>query len=428
MTGSKFEGSPFNSCGAEQVTVNRESLNREPWQGKSIILGVTGSISAYKAVEIASKLTQGRIEVDVVMTASATEFVTPLSFQSITHRPVHTDMFSPVTDFDIEHVALAERADVIVIAPATANTIARLALGLADDLLSCTVLSTSAPVILAPAMDVGMYQNQVTQENLERLRSRGYTVVGPAYGRLASGLEGLGRLAEVGEILAVIHQVLGRGGDLSGKRLVISAGGTQEPIDPVRYIGNYSSGKMGYALAEAARNRGAKVTLITAPTAISPPPGVEVIQVQTALQMRQAVIDKAAGADALIMAAAVADYRPQATAGQKIKRKPEKLSIELIKTPDILGEIAGDLIKVGFAAESEEVVENATRKLKEKGLDFIVANDITGADSGFSVDTNRVIIIDRNGKVDRLPLMLKSEVAQKILDKLAVRLAGGSSV
>ncbi len=398
------------------------------FEGKSIILGVTGSISAYKAVEIASKLTQGGIEVDVVMTASATEFVTPLSFQSITHRPVHTDMFSPVTDFDIEHVALAERADVIVIAPATANTIARLALGLADDLLSCTVLSTSAPVILAPAMDVGMYQNQVTQENLERLRSRGYTVVGPAYGRLASGLEGLGRLAEVGEILAVIHQVLGRGGDLSGKRLVISAGGTQEPIDPVRYIGNYSSGKMGYALAEAARNRGAKVTLITAPTAISPPPGVEVIQVQTALQMRQAVIDKAAGADALIMAAAVADYRPQATAGQKIKRKPEKLSIELIKTPDILGEIAGDLIKVGFAAESEEVVENATRKLKEKGLDLIVANDITGADSGFSVDTNRVIIIDRDGKVDRLPLMLKSEVAQKILDKLAVRLAGGSSV
>jgi len=394
------------------------------FEGKSIVLGVTGSISAYKAVDLASKLVQEGIEVNVVMTASAAEFVTPLSFQSITHRPVHTDMLAPVTDFDIEHVALAERADVIVIAPATANTIARLAAGIADDLLSCTVLSARAPVILAPAMDVGMYQNQVTQENLERLRSRGYTVVGPAYGRLASGLEGLGRLVEVGEILAAIGEVLGRGGDLAGRRVVISAGGTQEPIDPVRYIGNYSSGKMGYSLAEAARNRGAKVTLITAPTAISTPPGVEVIRVQTALQMREAVIEKAAGADALIMAAAVADYRPQAAAGQKIKRKPERLSIELIKTPDILAEISGDLIKMGFAAESEEIVENATRKLKEKALDLIVANDITSVDSGFAVDTNRVIIVDRNGKVDRLPLMLKSEVAQKILDRLAVLLAG----
>jgi phosphopantothenoylcysteine decarboxylase/phosphopantothenate--cysteine ligase len=393
-------------------------------EGKSIVLGVTGSISAYKAVDIASKLTQGGGVVEVIMTEAATEFVAPLSFQSITHRPVHTDMFAPVTHFDIEHVALAERADVIVIAPATANTIARLAVGLANDLLSCTVLSTRAPVIIAAAMDVGMYHNSITQENLEKLRSRGHIIVGPAYGRLASGIEGVGRLAEIGEILAAIHQVLGRGGDLAGRRLVITAGGTREPIDPVRYIGNYSSGKMGYALAEAARNRGGEVTLITAPAAISPPLGVEVIQVQTAIQMRQAVIEKAVGADVLIMAAAVADYRPEVVNQKKMKRKPDKLTIELTRTPDILAEVSGDLIKVGFAAESEEMVENATRKLQDKGLDFIVANDITSPDSGFAVDTNRVIIIDRNGKVDRLPLMLKSEVAHRILDRVAELLAG----
>lgn len=392
-------------------------------KSKSIVLGVTGSISVYKAVDIASKLTQVGAGVEVIMTEAAIEFVAPLSFQSITHRPVHIDMFAPVADFDIEHVALAERADVIVIAPATANTIARLAAGLAGDLLCCAVLSTRAPVIIAPAMDVGMYQNSITQENLEKLRSRGYTIVGPAYGRLASGMEGMGRLAEVGEILAAIHQVLGRGGDLAGRRLLISAGGTQEPVDPVRYIGNYSSGKMGYALAEAARNRGGEVILITAPTALSRPLGVEVIEVQTALEMQQAVIERTAGADALIMAAAVADYRPEVVTGRKIKRRPERLSIELTRTPDILAEVSGDLIKVGFAAESEDIVENAARKVEDKGLDFIVANDITSADSGFAVDTNRVVIIGRDGEVEHVPLMLKSEVADKILDKLAALLA-----
>ncbi|PIU57194.1 MAG: bifunctional phosphopantothenoylcysteine decarboxylase/phosphopantothenate--cysteine ligase CoaBC [Chloroflexi bacterium CG07_land_8_20_14_0_80_51_10] len=389
------------------------------FEGKTIVLGVTGSIAAYKAVDLASKLVQAGIGVDVVMTDSAAKFVTPLSFRSITHRPVHTDMFAPVADFNIEHVALAERADTVVIAPATANTIAKLATGLADDLLSCTVLATKAPLILAPAMDVGMYQNQVTQENLGKLRSRGYIIVGPAHGRLASGLEGMGRLVEVSEILAAIHQVLGRSGDLAGKRLVVTAGGTQEPIDPVRYIGNYSSGKMGYAVAEAARNRGAIVTLISASTTVPPPLGIDVVQVQTALQMRKAVIEKAAGADTLIMAAAVADYQPLSIAGDKIKRQPEKLSLELMKTPDILSEVSGDLIKVGFAAESEELIENATSKLKAKGLDLIVANDITDADSGFGVDTNRVILIDRSGKVDHLPLMSKLEVAHKILDRVA---------
>jgi len=393
------------------------------FEGKSIVLGVTGSIASYKAVDLASKLTQAGITVDVVMTESATKFVAPLSFRSITHRPVLTDMFAPVTEFNIEHVALAERADVVVIAPTTANTIAKLAAGLADDLLSCTVLSTKAPVILAPAMDAGMYQNRATHENLERIRSRGCIIVEPAYGRLASGLEGIGRLADVSEILGTIYQVLGQGGDLAGKRVLISAGGTQEPLDPVRYIGNYSSGKMGYALAEAARDRGAKVTLISTPTAISPPFGVEVIPVQTALQMQEAVIEKTAEADALIMAAAVADYRPESTAENKIKRQADRMNLELIKTSDILKKVSGDLIKVGFAAESEEIIVKAKQKLKEKGLDLIVANDITAAESGFAVDTNEVIVIDREGKAEHLPLMLKTEVAHRILDRVAILLS-----
>ena len=393
------------------------------FEGKNIVLGVTGSIAAYKAVELASKLTQAGIKVDVILTESATKFVTPLSFQSITHRPVFTDMFAPVAEFEIEHVALAERAEAVVIAPATANTIAKLALGLADNLLTCVALATKAPLIVAPAMDRGMYQNQTTQENLERLRARGYTIVGPEHGRLASGLEGPGRLAEVEEIMAAIYQVLGRKGDLAGKHLVISAGGTQEPIDSVRYISNYSSGKMGYALAEAARDRGAVVTLISAPTSLRPPSGVELVPVQTASQMRKAVLEKTEKADALIMAAAVADYQPRSMVKGKIKRERESLTLELVKTPDILGEVPGNLVKVGFAAESEEMVENAKKKLKEKGLDLIVANDITSADSGFGVDTNRVAIIDREGNVEQLPLMLKSEVAQRVLDKVAALLA-----
>ncbi|MFA4835798.1 MAG: bifunctional phosphopantothenoylcysteine decarboxylase/phosphopantothenate--cysteine ligase CoaBC, partial [Dehalococcoidia bacterium] len=353
----------------------------------------------------------------------AAKFVTPLSFRSITHRQVHTDMWAPVTEFNVKHVALAERADTVVIAPATANTIAKLASGLADDLLSCTVLSTRAPIILAPAMDVGMYTNQVTQENLRKLGSRGYTIIGPASGRLASGLEGEGRLAEIGEIMAAIYHTLGQSEDLAGKRIVISAGGTQEPIDAVRYIGNYSSGKMGYSIAEAARNRGALVTLISASTTAHLPLGVEMVKVQTALQMRDAVIEKSAQADALIMAAAVADYRPQSMAKGKIKRQAEHLTIELQKTADILREVKGDLVKVGFAAESSDILKNAQVKLTAKGLDFIVANDITGTDCGFAVDTNRVTIIDRDGGIEELPLMLKSEVAHKILDRVVAKLA-----
>jgi phosphopantothenoylcysteine decarboxylase/phosphopantothenate--cysteine ligase len=393
------------------------------FEGKNIVLGVTGSIAAYKAVDIASKLTQKGLAVDVVMTKAALEFVTALSFRSVTHRPVVTDMWEPSSELSLEHVALAERADVVVIAPATANTIARLAAGIADEMLTCTVLATRAPVILAPAMDAGMYSNAVTQENLAKLRSRGFTIVGPDYGRLASGLVGLGRLVDTEELLAIVFQVLGRKGDLADRQVVVSAGGTREPIDPVRYMGNRSSGKMGYAVAEAARDRGAIVTLVSSVTEILPPAGVEVMQVETASEMRDAVLKASAAADVLIMAAAVADYHSVQVAEGKIKRESETLTLELVKTADILGEVTGDIIKVGFAAESGNLIERATEKIKRKKLDLIVANDVTAEDSGFGADTNRVTLVDSQGKVEELPLMHKYEVAHRILDKVAALLS-----
>jgi phosphopantothenoylcysteine decarboxylase/phosphopantothenate--cysteine ligase len=392
------------------------------FKGKNVVLGVTGSIAVYKAVDIASKLTQNGLCVDVVMTKAAMQFVTPLTFRSITHRPVVTDMFEPASEFSVEHVALAEKADVVVIAPATADAIAKMAAGIADEMLFSTVLATRAPVILAPAMDVGMWQNPITQENLNKLRSRGFTVVGPGYGRLASGLVGMGRLIENEEILGIIYHVLGKKGDLAEKQVVVSAGGTQEPIDLVRYIGNRSSGKMGYAIAEAARDRGAVVTLVTGPTALPAPPGVDAMPVQTAEQMRDAVLKATAAADVLIMAAAVADYRPANMAEGKIKREADTLSLELVKTSDILADVKGDIIKVGFAAESGDLVTRATEKLKKKQLDLIVVNDVTAKDSGFDTDTNRVTFIGRDGKAEQLPLMLKSEVAHKILDRVVALL------
>ena len=391
---------------------------------KTVVLGVTGSIAAYKAAELASKLTQAGAKVDVVMTKCATEFVTPLTFRSITHRPVATDMFANPDEYDIEHIALAERAEVVVIAPATANIMAKLAAGIADDMLCCTVLATKAPVVLAPAMNVHMWENAITQENLTKLRSRGFKIVEPGYGALACGETGKGRLADVEDILAAIRRILDRKSDLAGKHVVVTAGGTQEPIDPVRLICNRSSGKMGYALAEAARERGAKVTLISAPTTLPAPDGVEMVQVQTALQMREAVLKAVPGTDALIMAAAVADYRPATAAKSKLKKEEFPLmQLDLIRNPDIISEVKGNLIKVGFAAESENAVQNATVKLKNKGLHLIVANNITEAGSGFGADTNKVALIDAQGNVDELPLMLKSEVAHRILDKVVSLLA-----
>ena len=386
---------------------------------KTVLLGVTGSIAAYKAVDLASKLTQAGAKVDVVMTGCATEFVTPLSFSSITHRPTITDMFEMPDEFEIEHIALAERANVVVIAPATANIIAKLAAGIADDMLTCSVLATRAPVILAPAMNVNMWENSVTQENTAKLRARGFKVVEPGTGSLACGAQGKGRLADLDDILTAISQALRAKADLAGKRVIVSAGGTQEPIDPVRYVGNRSSGKMGFAMAEAARDRGARVTLITGPTALDDPIGIDVVPIQTALQMRDAVKKASSKADVLIMAAAPADFRPATVAKSKIKKESiSEMGLKLVPNPDIISEVKGAIIKVGFAAESEDLVKNATAKLKRKSLHLIVANNITEAHSGFGTDTNKVTLIDSQGKIEALPLLPKSEVAHKVLDKV----------
>ncbi|MFO7773637.1 MAG: bifunctional phosphopantothenoylcysteine decarboxylase/phosphopantothenate--cysteine ligase CoaBC [Dehalococcoidia bacterium] len=394
---------------------------------RTIVLGITGSIAAYKAAEIASQLTRAGANVNVIMTPEAIQFISPVTFRAITGRPVATEMFDPASEFSIEHVSLAKSADMVVIAPATANIIAKLAVGIADDILCCTVLATRAPVIIAPAMETNMYNNSVTQDNLSKLKARGFVIIGPATGWLASGREGLGRLADVNDIVDSVCQVLERGADLAGKHIVVTAGGTQEPIDPVRYISNRSSGKMGYALAEAARDRGAKVTLVTAPTSLPRCTGVDVMAVGTAQEMSQAVEKITARADALIMAAAVSDYRPTRIAEEKMKKTEAGLTLELECTPDILGSVKGDFIKVGFAAESSNLVENARQKLQQKGLDLIVANDITASDSGFGADTNRVTIIDREGRIDDLPLVPKREVAERVLDRITELLANRST-
>ena len=385
---------------------------------KTIVLGITGGIAAHKAADLASKLVQAGAKVEVVMTEAATKFITPLTLRNITHRPVVTDMFELASEHSLEHIALAEAVDVVVISPATANTIAKLAWGFADNMLTCLVLATKAPVILAPAMNDNMYQNPITRENLAKLKNRGFVIIDPGYGRLASGKTGWGRLADIETILGTIRQVLGKSGDLAGRKIVVTAGGTQEPIDPVRHIGNRSSGKMGYAVAEAARDRGAKVTLITAPTSLPDPAGMEVVHVETAKEMKSTVAKAVAGADALVMAAAVADYQPKTRAKSKIKKDSPTLTLELVRTPDILSEVKGDFIRVGFAAESDDIIANAKKKLTKKNLDLIVANDITSADSGFGADTNKVSIIDRSSKIENLPLLTKREVAEKIMDRV----------
>jgi phosphopantothenoylcysteine decarboxylase/phosphopantothenate--cysteine ligase len=384
---------------------------------KTILLGITGGISAYKVSDVASKLCQSGADVDVVMTESATRFITPLTLQSITGRQVYTDMWKPVPEFKACHVALASAADLILIAPATANTIAKLACGLADDLLSCTVLATRAPVIISPAMNDNMFHNPVTQENIAKLRERGFVIIEPGYGHLLSGKIGQGRLPETAEIIDIIKLILARGGNLSGKRVVVTAGGTREAIDPVRFIGNRSSGKMGFAIAQAARDRGAEVALITT-VPFSPSAGIDVVPVETALEMKKSVENAVVNADVLIMAAAVADYQAEKVSGSKIKKTGAALELKLVKTHDILSEIKGNFVKVGFAAESENLVENAASKLRAKGLDFIVANDITAKDSGFGADTNRVTIIDRDERTEVLPLVTKREVADRILDRV----------
>ncbi len=390
-----------------------------PFRDKNIVLGVTGSIACYKAVDLASKLSQAGAHLDVIMTESATKFVSPITFRSITHRPVVTDMFDPESELGIHHVAIAERADLVVVAPATADFIAKAANGLADDALGTTILATTAPVLMAPAMDGHMYDNVATQENIERLRGRGVSFAGPASGHLASGLSGKGRLLETPELLGHIALELGRNGDLAGRSVVVSAGGTQEPIDPVRIITNRSSGKMGYAIAEAARDRGARVTLVTAPTALDDPTGVEIRQAASVAEMREAVLGACSGADVLVMAAAVSDYRPAEVAAQKIKKEPgsEGMVLPLLKNEDFFKEVPADVLRIGFAAETESLVSNAQVKLKDKGLDLIAANDVTEEGSGFEVETNRVTLIDREGRTEELPLMDKYDVGHRILDR-----------
>jgi phosphopantothenoylcysteine decarboxylase/phosphopantothenate--cysteine ligase len=390
---------------------------------KTIILGVTGGIAVYKAADLASKLTQAGAKVRVIMTEHALEFVAPLTFEAVTGNAVITDMFETSAEHRINHISLAEAADVVVVAPATANIIAKIAAGIADDMLTTTILATSAAVVIVPAMHTKMWNNPITQENVTKLKERGLFVLEPAVGRLASGGYGPGRLPETETIIGYIQKVLGKDGDLAGKRIVVTAGGTQEPVDPVRTITNRSSGKMGYATAEAARDRGAEVVLISAPTALAKLTGVETVSVETTEQMKEAVEKAVAGAQALIMAAAPADFRVANVAAQKIKKEKSNLRLELINTPDILAEVKGDFIKVGFAAESQDLIANARLKADKKQLDLIVANNITEAESGFGADTNKVILIGKDGTLEDLPLMSKRAVADRILDRVVRLLA-----
>ena len=389
-----------------------------PFTDRNIVLGVTGSIACYKALDLASKLVQAGALVDTVLSYGATKFVSPLTFRAITHRDVVTDGFDPHSEFGIDHVALAQRADLIVIAPATVHCIAKLAAGLADDPLTTTVVASSAPLLIAPAMDANMHDHPATQENLAKLRERGVIIAGPASGRLASGLMGTGRLLEPQELLGHIAAALGRRGDLAGRSIVVSAGGTREAIDPVRAISNHSSGKMGYALAEAARDRGAAVVLVAGPTSLPDPPLVQMVKVTSTQEMSEAVLEQVKGCDALIMAAAVADYRPSDPSAGKIKKSDAGLTMDLSKTVDILEAAQGDFVRVGFSAESENLLANAKAKLQGKGLDLIVANDITEPDSGFGAETNKVALIGRDLQVEELPLMSKYEVGNRVLDRV----------
>ena len=396
---------------------------------KRILLGLTGSIAAYKAADLASKLTQAGALVDVILTEAATKFVTPLTFQSVTGRKAYTDLWGD--DAHVIHVGLGESADLLVIAPATADVIAKMAHGLANDLLTVTALAARCPIMIAPAMDVGMFEHPATQANLKVLVERGATVIGPAEGRMASGLMGKGRLVEPVELLGHIRLMVSRGGPFTGRKFVVTAGGTQEAIDPVRFISNHSSGKQGFAMAQAALDRGADVTLIAGPNSLPPIVGVKLANVRSAADMADAVLKACVDADALVMAAAVADFRPEAEAEQKIKRGAlEVYDLRLTKTVDILMAVAEQrertgkpTLTVGFAAETQNLIDNAREKVFKKKLSLIVANDVPAADSGFLVDTNRVTIVDAGGGAAELPLMSKADVAEAVCERIERLLA-----
>lgn len=394
-----------------------------PFENKHILLGVTGSIAAYKAVDLASKLAQAGSLVDVILTQSALKFVSALSFQSVTGRKAYTDAELWGGEGHVVHVGLGHPAELVVIAPVSANTLAKLANGIADNLLTiATLAAAKCPLVLCPAMDAGMYGHPATQANVTTLKQRGAIFIGPVEGHLASGLRGLGRFVESTEILGNLRFILSRQGPLAGRHVVVTAGGTQEAIDPVRAITNRSSGMQGYALAQSALDSGAAVTLITAPTALPQPVGAQVINARSATEMQQAVLENSDKADALIMAAAVADFRPLNPSSEKIKKETPLDKLDLEPTEDILLKVKQQKEKshhptlvIGFAAESEQLLQNARRKLEQKGLDLIVANDITAKDAGFETTTNRVTMLYANGKSEKLPLLEKSAVAEKII-------------
>ncbi len=389
-------------------------------KGKEIVLGVTGGIAAYKAVELLRLLTKAGANVRVIMTREAMEFVAPLTFQTLSMNPVHTELFSLISEREIGHIALADRADLIVIAPATANIIGKIASGLADDLLSTTVMASKAPVLIAPAMNVNMYRNSVYRENADKLARHGYLFVEPASGILACGWEGEGKLQEPQIIFEEIISAL-TPKDLAGEKVLVTAGPTREEIDPVRFISNYSSGKMGYALARAAYRRGAAVTLVSGPTCLEDPYGVEIVRVISAKEMRQAVLGRLDESTIVIKAAAVADYRPEQRSDRNMKKSEEPVTLQLVENPDILAEIGrnkGDRTVVGFAAETDDLVENAREKLNRKNLDMVVANDISQEGAGFGVDTNVVKLLFRGGEVEAVPLMEKDKLADLILDRV----------
>ncbi len=394
-------------------------------QGKCVILGVTGGIAAYKAAELLRLLVKSGAETHVVMTRSAQEFVTPLTFQTLSGNPVHTELFSLIQEQEIGHISLADRADLILIAPATANLIGKVANGIADDLLTTTIMATRAKVLFAPAMNSNMWENPVYQENHAKLEGLGYCFVEPAYGDLACGWQGKGKLPDPQEIFNSAHALLGSN-DLAGKTVLVTAGPTREEIDPVRFLSNYSSGKMGYAIACAARNRGARVILVSGPVNLSEPKGVETIQVVSAREMYEAVMKTAGQADLIIKAAAVADFRPVARGDQKLKKGvAEAMTVELQRNPDILAELGqqkGSRVLIGFAAETEELLKHAREKLASKNLDMIVANDVTQEGAGFNGDTNIVRFLGADGNVEELPQMSKAGVADLLLDRAAAML------
>lgn len=391
-----------------------------------IALGVTGGVAAYKAAELVRRLQQEKLDVQVVMTRAAREFITPLTFAALTGNKVITEMFgaedaaAPNVESAIEHIAVAQRIDLLLVAPATADILAKFAHGIAGDFLSTLYLATKAPVVVAPAMNVNMWEHPATQENLVALRARGVHVVDPDEGYLACGMTGAGRLAATETIARKVCEVLGLCKDFEGKTVLITAGPTREDLDPVRFLSNRSSGKMGYALAEAASRRGAHVVLVSGPTALHPPEGAEWIPVRTAEEMRRAAIEHAAQADVIIAAAAVADYRAAAPSATKIHRSGERLMLELEPTPDILSELSntkGNRILIGFAAETDRVVESARAKLARKGADIMVANDVTQEGAGFDTETNIVTLVFRDGHELALPKLSKLEVAHRVLDQ-----------